>query len=218
MCERLWHFHRSGLISKSTEEKSSKEESGRGVIQRTGNGTHIAIRKLKALGWHQEACTTGAMTEGTGCAAARPAALYQTGVLSRCDPDADPDLLNIGREGEFPQGRLALSLFLAENHRMRNVYRLRSLAALAFVCFSSASSALAQQTNTPVQIRDTGISGLWVLANASFAGMRAQNHRSVFWRTLSFIFGLPGTLVTFFAVTEGSESAYGIDLPRKGRF
>jgi hypothetical protein len=100
---------------------------------------------------------------------------------------------------------------------MRNLHRLRRLAALAFVCFSCASSALAQQTNTPVQIRDTGISGLWVLANASFAGMRAQNHRSVFWRTLAFIFGLPGTLVTFFAVTEGSERAYGIDLPRKGR-
>jgi hypothetical protein len=30
-------------------------------------------------------------------------------------------------------------------------------------------------------------------------------------------FRLPGTLVTFFAVTEGGERAYGIDLPRKGR-
>jgi hypothetical protein len=95
--------------------------------------------------------------------------------------------------------------------------RLRSLAALAFVWFTCASTAVAQQANTPVQIRDTGISGLWVLANASFAGMRAQNHRSVFWRTLAFIFGLPGTLVTFFAVAEGGERAYGIDLPRKGR-
>jgi hypothetical protein len=97
------------------------------------------------------------------------------------------------------------------------IRRFRSLATLAFVCFSSASTALAQQTNTPLQIRDTGISGLWVLANGSYAGMRAQNHRSVVWRTLAFIFGFPGTLVTFFAVTEGGESAYGIDLPRKGR-
>ena len=69
-----------------------------------------------------------------------------------------------------------------------------------------------------MQIRDTGISGVWVLANISFAGMRAQNHRSVFWRTLAFIFGLPGTLVTFFAVTEGGERAYCIDLPRRQRF
>ena len=100
---------------------------------------------------------------------------------------------------------------------MKIIHRFRSLAALAFVCFSSASTALAQQTNTPMQIRDTGISGLWILANISFAGMRAQNHRSVVWRTLAFIFGLPGTLVMFFVVTEGGERAYGIDLPRKGR-
>jgi hypothetical protein len=97
------------------------------------------------------------------------------------------------------------------------IHRFRSLAALTFVCFSCASTALAQQTNTPLQIRDTGISGLWVLANVSFAGMRAQNHRSVVWRTLAFIFGFPATLVTFFVVTEGGERAYGIDLPRKGR-
>jgi hypothetical protein len=67
------------------------------------------------------------------------------------------------------------------------------------------------------QIQDTGISGLWVLANISFAGMRAQNNRSVLWRTLAFILGLPGTIVTFFAVPEGSDRAYGVDLPRKGR-
>jgi hypothetical protein len=55
------------------------------------------------------------------------------------------------------------------------------------------------------------------IGNVSFAGMRAQNNRSVLWRTLAFIFGLPGTIVTFFAVPEGSDRAYGIDLPRKGR-
>ncbi len=76
-------------------------------------------------------------------------------------------------------------------NRVKVIHRFRGLAALAFVGFSCASTALAQQTNTPLQIRDTGISGLWVLANVSFAGMRAQNHRSVAWRTLAFIFGLP---------------------------
>ena len=100
---------------------------------------------------------------------------------------------------------------------MKIIHGFRSLVALALVCFSCASTALAQQTNTQLQIRDTGISGLWILANISYAGMRAQNHRSVVWRMLAFIFGLPGTLVTFFAVTEGCERAYGIDLPRKGR-
>lgn len=100
---------------------------------------------------------------------------------------------------------------------MKIIPRFRSLSALTFICFSCASSALAQQANTQLQIRDTGISGLWILANVSFAGMRAQNHRSVVWRVLAFIFGFPGTLVTFLAVTEGGERAYGIDLPRKGR-
>jgi hypothetical protein len=65
-------------------------------------------------------------------------------------------------------------------------------------------------------MKDTGISGLWVLANISYAGMRAQDNPNVFWRILAFIFGLPGTLLTFFFVEEGGERAYGIDLPRRG--
>ena len=80
-----------------------------------------------------------------------------------------------------------------------------------------ATPLWAQGTSaSQVQIQSTGISGLWVLANISFAGMRAQNNKSVLWRTLSLIFGVPGTLVTFFVVKEGSERAYGIDLPRRG--
>ncbi len=58
---------------------------------------------------------------------------------------------------------------------------------------------------------------MWILANISFAGMRAQDNPSVLWRTLAFIFGLPGTILTFIAVEEGGERAYGIDLPRKGQ-
>jgi hypothetical protein len=138
-------------------------------------------------------------------------------MASRCDLDAESGSSQISdREGEHPQGSSPFR-FSTGVHRVKIIHRFRSLATLAFVCFSSASTALAQQTNTPVQIRDTGISGLWILANISFAGMRAQNHRSVVWRALAFIFGFPGTLVTFFVVTEGGERAYGIDLPRKGR-
>lgn len=81
----------------------------------------------------------------------------------------------------------------------------------------ACTSALGQTGRLPPQteVRDTGISGLWVLANISYAGMRAQNHPSPLWRTLAFLFGLPGTIITFFAVAEGGERAYGIDLPRK---
>lgn len=63
--------------------------------------------------------------------------------------------------------------------------------------------------------RDTGISAIWILANFSYAGMRAQNSPSSGWRILAFLFGLPGTLLTFFVVQEGSERAYGVDVPRK---
>jgi hypothetical protein len=99
---------------------------------------------------------------------------------------------------------------------LTNIRRSITVLLLVFIC--STSAALAQAGMSPqYQLRDTGISGLWMLANISFAGMRAQNNRSVLWRTLAFICGLPGTLVTFFAVSEGSDCAYGIELPRKRR-
>jgi hypothetical protein len=61
--------------------------------------------------------------------------------------------------------------------------------------------------------RDVGASGLWVHANICFAGMRAQNSPSTGWRIVAFIFGFPGTLITYFVVDEGSERAYGIEIP-----
>jgi hypothetical protein len=60
-----------------------------------------------------------------------------------------------------------------------------------------------------------GVSAIWVFANLSFAGMRAQAKGTAFWKVVSFIFGFPGTLLTLLVVTSGSERAYGIDLPRK---
>jgi hypothetical protein len=58
-----------------------------------------------------------------------------------------------------------------------------------------------------------GATGVWTLANISYAGMRAQNHPSAGWRILAFICGFPGTLVSFIVVGEGSGTAYGIKLP-----
>ncbi len=101
---------------------------------------------------------------------------------------------------------------------MRLTHFCRDVTLLLFGIISGTSAALAQTgAASQSQIQDTGISGLWVLANVSFAGMRAQNNPSALWRTLAFILGLPGTIVTFFAVEEGSERAYGIDLPRRGK-
>jgi hypothetical protein len=62
---------------------------------------------------------------------------------------------------------------------------------------------------------DCGVSAVWVFANLSFTAMRAQASGSTFWKVLTFIFGFPGTLLTLLVVTEGSEQAYGIDMPRK---
>jgi len=61
----------------------------------------------------------------------------------------------------------------------------------------------------------TGVSGIWILANISYAGMRAQNSISTGWRIIAFIFGFPGTLISFVTISEGSERAYGIDTPRR---
>jgi hypothetical protein len=60
-----------------------------------------------------------------------------------------------------------------------------------------------------------GSSAIWIFANISYAGMRAQNSPSVGWRVISFIFGFPGTLLTLLIVREGSERAYGIELPKR---
>ena len=60
----------------------------------------------------------------------------------------------------------------------------------------------------------TGVSALWILANLSYAGMRAQDSASKAWRIVAFIFGFPGTLITFLAVSEGGERAYGVQLPK----
>jgi hypothetical protein len=62
---------------------------------------------------------------------------------------------------------------------------------------------------------DCGVSAVWIFANLSFTAMRAQGRGSTFWKVVTFIFGFPGTLLTLLAVKEGSERAYGIDMPRK---
>jgi len=73
----------------------------------------------------------------------------------------------------------------------------------------------ADGTGVQQSVQDTGVSAIWILANISYAGMRAQNSPETGWRALSFIFGFPGTLLTFLAVPQGGERAYGIDIPKK---
>ena len=54
--------------------------------------------------------------------------------------------------------------------------------------------------------------GLIIIANFIYAGMRAQNNTNKIWRIITFIFGLPFTIITYFVVKEDSERAFGIDL------
>jgi hypothetical protein len=88
---------------------------------------------------------------------------------------------------------------------------------LSLACLASSTSAWAAEEAAVHTERVTyvGVSGVWVLANFSYAGMRAQGSPSKGWRIAAFIFGLPGTLITFFAVKEGSERAYGVDVPKR---
>jgi len=60
--------------------------------------------------------------------------------------------------------------------------------------------------------QDTGVSALWILCNICYAAMRAQGSRHFGWRILAFIFGFPGTLLSWLVVRENSGRAYGIRL------
>jgi hypothetical protein len=87
---------------------------------------------------------------------------------------------------------------------------LSSLAAGSFMDATELGEAVAKDTRNLI---NRGVGGIWVLCNVSYAGMRAQGSPSSGWRALAFFFGLPGTLVSFFAVAEGSNRAYGVFLP-----
>jgi len=92
---------------------------------------------------------------------------------------------------------------------------LRYLMGLIVASIPTLALAAESSTQTQGAVADAGVSGIWMLANISYAGMRAQNNPSSGWRVVAFIFGFPGTLITFFAVHEGEERAYGIDIPKK---
>ena len=66
-------------------------------------------------------------------------------------------------------------------------------------------------------VQSGGVSAIWVLANVSYAGMKAQGSRSWGWRIIAFILGFPGTLLSFFVIPEGGERAYGVDIVKKIR-
>jgi hypothetical protein len=99
---------------------------------------------------------------------------------------------------------------------MRNP--LRAVLAVVLLGIATPTMLLAQALASRAdRAGDTGVSAIWMLANFSYAGMRAQNHPSAGWRIVAFIFGFPGTLLSLLVIPEGGERAYGVDVPRKER-
>ena len=88
------------------------------------------------------------------------------------------------------------------------------LWAAAFLLFPAAALAQESMRRSVDTASGGGASVIWIFANISYAGMRAQNSPSAGWRVLSFIFGFPGTLLSYIVVEEGGERMYGIDVPR----
>ena len=99
---------------------------------------------------------------------------------------------------------------------MKALGRLTTLIVALIVAWIPAwTSATEVVTQTSSTSDSVGASALWIFANLSFAGMRAQDSPSAGWRIVAFIFGFPGTVITYFVVAEGSERAYGIELPTR---
>jgi len=97
-----------------------------------------------------------------------------------------------------------------------NMRRLSRLAGvIGFVMFVPLVTWANTTGTTAQDAGDSGASALWIFANLSYAGMRAQNSSSKAWRIIAFIFGFPGTLLSFFVVDEGGERVYGIEMPRR---
>jgi hypothetical protein len=101
---------------------------------------------------------------------------------------------------------------------MRRIAKGRSFFVwLVSTFYPAAAAADAAPSSSVASVGSTGVSGLWVLANISYAGMRAQGSPSEGWRIAAFILGFPGTLVSYFVVDEGRCRAYGIHLSPRHR-
>ena len=93
---------------------------------------------------------------------------------------------------------------------MRWMQRLFGLVPLLWTTLAHAADRESRGS-----VGRSGVTAIWMLANVSYAGMRAQNSPSKGWRVIAFIFGFPGSLISFFVIQEGSGNAYGVHLPRR---
>ena len=61
---------------------------------------------------------------------------------------------------------------------------MRVIRALTSAVVAVAVLPHAAYAEATERARDTGVSAIWLLANFSYAGMRAQNHPSAGWRAV----------------------------------
>src|SRR5215831_5639236 len=95
--------------------------------------------------------------------------------------------------GNITNGK-AMPTNTKQRHQQSTAVRLVSQAAvLAAFIVAMPSHAFAQSAESGAT---GGVSALWIFSNLSFTGMRAQGRGGTFWKVVSFIFGLPGTLLT----------------------
>ena len=87
--------------------------------------------------------------------------------------------------------------------------------ALITILFIMPSQVFADiKTEMIYREHNVGKAAIWIFANLHYAGLRAQNSSNKTWRIISFIFGFPGTLLSYFFVEEGKERMYGVDMPK----
>ena len=88
----------------------------------------------------------------------------------------------------------------------------------------SAPITGSQNVSVPFKLTLYPKKGFWMLlayislaplCNSMYALLRAQNSKNRIAKTVTFILGFPFTLLTYFAVTEGSEEICGIYTPTK---
>ncbi len=91
----------------------------------------------------------------------------------------------------------------------------KSITSTALLAASFSVKAAEVASHAQDAASQTGGSAIWILANLSYAGMRAQNSPSAGWRIVSFLFRFPGTFLSYLVVGEGSGRAYGVDIPNR---
>jgi hypothetical protein len=168
-------------------------------------GEYLPPLCLRSLGSGMASYTRSGEREVAPLAAAYQASLSGVVPAMGCGKRPEKSFADLGRSEHNMRCML-------NNALCRNAL---ASSRLVFVLAATCSPVAAQGISLPPRGSEGGISAIWIFANLSFTGMRAQGAGTTFWKVVTFVLGFPGTLLTFLVVARGSERAYGIDMPRK---